>query len=217
MTPRRSRTLLATCTAVLAALAVAWVAWPDRDGSADLAAVAPIPTTTAPATSSTTTAPSSTTAAPVTTTTVPPVASPSRIRVPSIGLDAAIVPVAIRPDGQMEVPDAADVGWYRLGPQPGAPGSAVLAAHVDFGGRRGAFFDLRQIPIGAEVTIEGLGTTRTFTVSGREQVAKTDVQLDQYFTAEGPARLTLITCGGAFDRGIGHYEDNIIVTATPVT
>lgn len=216
MTPRRSRTLLAVCTAVLAALAVAWLAWPDRDGSADLIAVAPIPTTTAPATSTTTTTAATTTAAPVTTTTAPPVASPTRIRVPSIGLDAAIVPVAIRPDGQMEVPDAADVGWYRLGPQPGAPGSAVLAAHVDFGGRRGAFFDLRQIPIGAEVTIEGPGTTRTFTVSGREQVAKADVQLDEYFTAEGPARLTLITCGGAFDRGTGHYEDNIVVTATPI-
>jgi hypothetical protein len=211
MTAARSRLVFVVSVAVLVVVALAWIVWPDRDGSADLEAVAPIATTTAPAATST--------APDTVATTVPPpplpgpLVTPTRLRVAAIGLDAPVVPVGLRPDGQMEVPSATAVGWYRLGPVPGATGSSVLAAHVDYAGQRGAFFDLRSVPVGAEVLVDGDGATRRFVVSSREQVAKADVALDRYFTAEGPARLTLITCGGAFDRGVGHYVDNVIVTA----
>ncbi len=50
-------------------------------------------------------------------------------------------------------------------------------------------------------------------VAEREQVAKADVDLSRYFTNEGPNRITLITCGGAFDKSIHHYQDNLIITA----
>lgn len=217
MTVPRSRALLVASIAVLAAVLAAWAWWPSGDGSADLVSVAPIPTTE-PTTTSTTAVPATPAPTAVTTTVPPPppqITTPTRLRVPSIGIDAPVVPVALRPDGQMEVPAATDVGWYRLGPAPGAGGSAVLAAHVDQGGQRGAFFDLRSVPVGAEVVVEGDGGARSFTVTAREQVAKDAVQLDRYFTAAGPSRLTLITCGGVFDRSIGHYQDNIILTAEP--
>ena len=216
MTTTRSRTLLLASVSLLAAVVLAWLLWPRSDGAADLEAVAPIATTTTAATTSTTST-SIAPAAPSTTAPPPPVpiTEPVRLRIPAIGVDARVVPVAIRSDGQMEVPDATDVGWYRLGPAPGAGGSSVLAAHVDYGGRRGAFFDLRSLPVGAEVLVDGSGTSRRFTVTAREQVPKATVALDRYFTAAGPARLTLITCGGAFDRGVGHYQDNIIITAEP--
>lgn len=212
MNRSRTRALLVASVALLAAVVVAWAAWPAPDRAADLEAVAPLPTSTTAATSTTTT----TEPAPVTTTPAPappPAPAPSRIRVPSIGLDTRVVPVGLRLDGQMEVPPAADVGWYRLGPAPGAPGSAVLAAHVDQGGERGAFFDLRSVPVGAEVLVDADGRTQRFVVSAREQVGKDAVQLERYFTAEGPTRVTLITCGGVFDQGSRHYADNIIVTA----
>jgi len=212
MTPTRARLILALSIAGLVVVVAAWLAWPDAEGRADLEAVKPIVTTT--------TSMPTTTPAPPPTTTVPaplPMTDPTRVRVPSIGLDAPVVPVGLRSDGQMEVPAASDVGWYRLGPAPGDTGSAVLAAHVDYGGQRGAFFDLRSVPVGAEVFVDGDGTTRRFVVSLREQLPKDAVALERYFTAEGPERLTLITCGGAFDRGAGHYVDNIILTADLAT
>jgi sortase (surface protein transpeptidase) len=212
MTPTRARLILALSIAGLVVVVAAWLAWPDAEGRADLEAVKPIVTTT--------TSMPTTTPAPTPTTTVPaplPMTDPTRVRVPSIGLDAPVVPVGLRSDGQMEVPAASDVGWYRLGPAPGDTGSAVLAAHVDYGGQRGAFFDLRSVPVGAEVFVDGDGTTRRFVVSLREQLPKDAVALERYFTAEGPERLTLITCGGAFDRGAGHYVDNIILTADLAT
>jgi hypothetical protein len=63
--------------------------------------------------------------------------------------------------------------------------------------------------------VEGDGTSATFIVTGREQVAKDEVDLSRYFTNQGDPRLTLITCGGAFDQGVRHYEDNIIITTVP--
>ena len=37
------------------------------------------------------------------------------------------------------------VAWYRYGPTPGAPGSAVLAGHVDWHGVPGIFFHLSEL------------------------------------------------------------------------
>lgn len=215
MTLRSSRTLLLASVVVLLAVGLAWAFWPERADRADLRSVSPITTST---TSTTTAPPAPATAAPPPPTTAPlttPVV-PSRLRIGGLGVDAAVVPVGLAPDGQMEIPPAADVGWYELGPQPGATGSAVLAAHVDYDGSRGAFFDLARLPVGAEVLVDGDGGTRRFVVTAREQIAKADIQLERYFTADGPTRITLITCGGAFDRGVGHYQDNLVITAEPV-
>ncbi len=144
------------------------------------------------------------------------VGEPTRLRVPAIAVDTSIMPVGMQADGQMEVPPAALVGWYRLGPRPGAPGSAVLAAHIDYGGRRGAFFALPRVQVGNVVLVtESDGIERRYVVTERAQIAKTEVDLSRYFTNEGPARLTLITCGGVFNGSSGHYRDNIIITAVP--
>ena len=49
----------------------------------------------------------------------------------------------------------------------------------------------------------------------RERYRKTTIPLDRYFARDGAPRLTLITCGGPFDRTTGHYRDNVVVTAVP--
>jgi hypothetical protein len=35
------------------------------------------------------------------------------------------------------------------------------------------------------------------------------------YSRTGPRRLVLVTCGGPFNQNIGHYRDNIVVTAVP--
>ena len=119
----------------------------------------------------------------------------------------------------MEIPGATEVGWYEPGVRPGsAQGSAVLAAHVDYAGRAGAFFDLRSLPEGAEVFVVGPdGHELRFVVDGRTQVDKDELPVEELFRSAGPPTLTLITCGGSFDRSARHYEDNIVVRAAPVT
>ena len=213
MTWLTSRVLFALSLLLLVVVTLAWLAWPDNAPRSDLKAVRAVVTTSTTTTTTLLGPARIVTPAPVDA----PRVVPDRVRIPALGLDAPVVSVALEPDGDMEIPPATDVGWYQLGPAPGQLGSAVLAAHVDFGGKRGAFFDLRSVPVGAEVIVDGDGASRRFTVTAREQLAKDAVQLDRYFTAEGPARITLITCGGAFDRGAGHYQDNIIITADLAT
>src|SRR2546422_1825618 len=54
---------------------------------------------------------------------VPPVVQtvrPARLVVPSIGVDAPIVEVGLKPDGAMDSPHGPDpVGWYSFSPTPG--------------------------------------------------------------------------------------------------
>lgn len=145
--------------------------------------------------------------------------APQRLQIPAIGLDAAVVPVGLDRGGELRVPQRVQtVGWYRYGPDlRTAAGSVVVAGHVDGAAQgEGAFFRLRDLRPGARVTVIGDdGAERTFTVVSREVFGKTEAPLDRLFARDGPARLTLITCGGTFDEDSRRYRDNVVVTAVP--
>ncbi|MBT0993568.1 class F sortase [Cellulomonas sp. DKR-3] len=132
----------------------------------------------------------------------------------------AVVPVGVAPDGTMELPAAADVaGWYRYGPAPGQPsGNAVLAAHVDSAVTGlGPLVALRDVREASRLTVTtASGRDVVYSVTGVEQVPKTDAPLRSWFDRTGPAQLVVITCGGAWDAEIGHYSDNVVLTAEPV-
>ncbi|MGA5300483.1 class F sortase [Nucisporomicrobium flavum] len=146
--------------------------------------------------------------------------SPVRLRIPALRLDAPVAAVGIdQATGEVAVPsDVARVGWYRFGPGLSATaGSIVLAGHVDSAEQgRGAFFRLGSLTRGDRVTLTGPdGTGWDFEVVARERYAKTAIPLQRYFARDGAPRLTLITCGGAFDQETRHYRDNVVVTAVP--
>ncbi len=210
---RRMASIVMAISVVALLVAGAWFLR-GTDPSADLIG-APATTTSSTTTSSSTTTLPTTTAAPVT---AAPPATPVTLGIPALGVDATVVPVGLEPSGEMEVPPATEAGWYLYGPRPGAPmGTAVIAAHVDYGGRRGVFFDLRSLQVGAEVTVgDAAGVQHRFVVTERFQVDKDELPIEQIFVAEGEPGLTLITCGGVFDRGVRSYADNIVVRAVPV-
>lgn len=149
----------------------------------------------------------------------PPAVRPVTLRAERIGLSAAVEPVGVGEDGQLAVPpDVAVVGWYRFGPGLDATaGSVVLAGHVDGAGQGpGAFFRLRELNPGDLLAVEGAdGGTRRYRVVAREIVPKATVDLGRVFSRDGTPRLTLVTCGGPFDRGARSYRDNVVVTAAP--
>lgn len=206
--------------AALPLLAVALVVAPvigcgDRgDGRALPAATeaAPAPTTTSDEAAG---APVATRPAGLDALDPPAGAAPTALRIDGIGVDAEVVPVGVAADGSMEVPAADQVGWYRYGPVPGAAGSAVLAAHVDYDGRRGAFFDLSALRPGDAVVVDGPDGTRRYRVTETRQVAKADLAASGVFDRSGEPRLALITCGGDFDATARSYRDNVVVQAVP--
>jgi hypothetical protein len=141
---------------------------------------------------------------------------PTSIAIPAIGVHASIVAVGLQADGTMQVPDPGQVGWYRLGPQPGAPGPAVLIGHVDNRTGPAVFYRLRQLRPGDQILIgQSDGTTTRFLVGRLEQHPKTALPTNRIWTTTTRPLLRMITCGGPFIRATGHYRDNVIVYASP--
>lgn len=146
---------------------------------------------------------------------------PTRVQFGSLGIDVTVQPVGVEPDGFMEIPPRVEIaGWYKYGSDPGSDaGTTVIAAHVDspvYG--IGPFAELKNASVGANIAVTSAdGTTHEFVVESVERVGKTQLPLDEIFDRDGPPRLALITCGGQFDYGTGHYVDNIVVIAVPTT
>lgn len=149
---------------------------------------------------------------------VPEPAAPVRIRLVDLDTDAAVVPVGVDEQGAMQVPeDVRTVGWYRFGPGPGGPGSSVLSGHVDDRVQgRGAFYRLAELAEGDRVRVDlADGTELGFRVRAVERIDKSELPVDRLFAREGAPRLTLVTCGGDFDRAARQYRENVVVTAEP--
>lgn len=204
-------------TLVLVGVVVAWASATPTDSRADLVGEA-VTSTTRPE-RTTQLRPAPTDAGPVAAP-VPPrgPAFPRRIVIDSLAVDAPVVSVGLDDDGSMELPGAAEAGWYQFGAAPGdATGSAVIAAHVDYDGRPGVFVDLARLETGAVVAVVDLdGTERRFSVVERFQVEKDALPTDELFRSDGSPVLTLVTCGGAYDRRARHYDDNIVIRAVPI-
>ncbi|WP_235521058.1 class F sortase [Cellulomonas sp. Leaf395] len=145
---------------------------------------------------------------------------PVRLAVPDVGIDMAVDPVGVRDDGEMEIPEDADrAGWYRFGPAPADPaGATVVAAHVDSVQTGiGQFAKLLDVGAGAAVTVTTAdGIPHQYRVVSVEKIPKDGAPVDQWFDRSGAPRLVLVTCGGTFRRDIGHYTDNVVVTAEPI-
>ncbi|MCC2314032.1 class F sortase [Cellulomonas xiejunii] len=149
-----------------------------------------------------------------------PAPAPVRLVIPDLRLDMPIDAVGVEEDGTMEIPQDADrAGWYRYGPAPASPeGATVVAAHVDsWTTGIGPFSRLRDVPAGARVEVTTSdGVVHAYVVRDVTQVPKSDAPVEQWFDRTGAPRIVLVTCGGAFDREVGHYADNVAVTADPV-
>ena len=145
---------------------------------------------------------------------------PVGIAIPAIDVRTDVDVVGLDERDQVQVPeDVARTGWYRFSAKPGSgSGSIVIVGHVDgIDQGAGAFYDLRALRPGDTVTLTRADDrTVTYEVVAREIFSKSKVPLRELFSRSGPERLTLITCGGAFDPAALEYTDNIVVTAVPV-
>ena len=92
-----------------------------------------------------------------------------------------------------------------------------MSGHVDSAQQGlGAFHDLSHLAAGDPIVVsDAAGRAMRYRVIGKEAFDKKTVPLADLFSRNGSARLTLITCGGAFDSTARSYLDNIVITAVP--
>ncbi len=139
---------------------------------------------------------------------------PTRLTIPSIGVDGAITPVGVDATNTMETPtDPYGVAWYKYGARPGARGSAVLAGHVDYAGIGPViFWDLRFLVPGAELFVtDDAGRRWHFIVTANENYRLDQFPGDRVFNDNGGTSLNLITCSGDFDPPTRSYNQRTVV------
>lgn len=145
-----------------------------------------------------------------------PTGPPTRLRVPVIGVDAAVVPVVVDAAGALGVPDDPRVvGWWSAAARPGAAvGPVVLDGHVDtYRDGPGALFHLADLLPGDEVFVDTADGAVRYVVRSAARHPKGRIPAEVF--APGPPRVVLISCGGPFDRTLRHYADNVVVVAGP--
>jgi len=143
---------------------------------------------------------------------------PDRVVLP--GGDAAPVQPAVTRDGELLVPeDVQHVGWWDGSARAGdAFGNTVIAGHVDSAtDGLGFFAQLLTAKKGETVTLRGPdGHHLAYTITSVRTIKKDALATGSAaFDQTGDPHLVLITCGGAYRKGDGGYDSNVVVTAKP--
>ena len=141
---------------------------------------------------------------------------PARLRIPVLGINAAVQQTGINAHGAMGVPtNFTDVAWYDLGPLPGKRGSAVIDGHVDNGlALAGVFKQLANIKKGDDIFVDTKdGHTLHFVVTDIEIYPYQSVPTDIIFNRADTARLNLITCDGTWVKSGKTYNERLVVFA----
>ena len=148
----------------------------------------------------------------------PPRPRPVGLQIDTV--DVARFPVraiGLEPDGQLEIPDETEIGWYQYGATAGQPGATVLAAHVNWNRTPGPFARLGTVDPGARIDVAlDDGSVRRYEVVERAIYGKLELPRDRLWRNTGAEELVLITCGGDYNPEIRRYRENIVVYAVPV-
>jgi sortase (surface protein transpeptidase) len=144
---------------------------------------------------------------------------PVRIQIPALKVNAPIIPAAVDSAGALAVPaNVVQAAWFQAGNAPGQPGTAIIAAHVDFQGALGLFNGLHTLPRGAAIYVtDASGHVRVFHATTGTLASKSDPSTVESLAAAaakpGQPRLALITCGGDLNYAKHSYYDNFVLLA----
>lgn len=143
---------------------------------------------------------------------------PVWIVIPAIDVSAPVIPLGLNRDGTLEVPvDFSDTGWFTQGPEPGEPGAAVIAGHLDSRSGPAVFYRLSELRVGEmiKIRLQDRSTVR-YVVDSMIRVPKSGFPTNRVYARTKQPTLRLITCAGKLNRSTGHHPDNYIVFASIV-
>jgi hypothetical protein len=150
-----------------------------------------------------------------------PAAAPVSIDIPAIGVHARVIARGLSRDGSIAVPPLRTplvTSWYDRGPTPGAPGASVIVGHVDAEGVGPAvFYKLGDLRPGNRIYVSlRNGRTAIFETYSVALYTKTRFPTARVYGSTSWPTLRLVTCGGDFDPGTGHYLGNTVAFASYV-
>lgn len=147
---------------------------------------------------------------------------PEQILIPSIGLDATIIPIEfelLQYDGkeyqQWLAPNYRAVGWHHTSVGLGVPGNTVLNGHHNINGE--VFRDVYRLEVGDTIHVMSNGQEFDYVIvftdilPERNQTLEVRLSNSEWIQSTDDERITLITCWP--------YESNthrVVVVAVPV-
>ncbi|MFD3525550.1 class F sortase [Streptomyces sp. NPDC058653] len=145
-----------------------------------------------------------------------PGSAATRIRIPSVRVDAPMTRVSLDPEGWIDAPPPGRpdlAGHFRGSVTPGEQGTSVIVGHVDTAEGPAVFYDLGRLAEDSRVEVTRAdGTTAVFTVYGVKGFTKRNFPAESVYRPTGAPELRLITCGGAFTEKTG-YQGNVVAFA----
>lgn len=136
----------------------------------------------------------------------------ARISIPSIKLNAPIVPVGVTATNEIAVPADMSIGRWIGSSDFGQPGTTFLDGHV-----YGVFANLHQVRSGATVAVNQNGQIYSYLVTHLETYSLEDVDmsalLHTYTASEG---LVVMTCAGDYLPKADTYSKRLVVYAKRV-
>jgi LPXTG-site transpeptidase (sortase) family protein len=141
---------------------------------------------------------------------------PQRLRIPSLDIDAPVLPITAEGSSLVPPSDPQTVGWWSTGPRPGEElGTAILTGHtVSTGG--GVFDDLEHMRPGQRVQILSHGPRLRLQVSSVSTYHKASLakHAAEVFDQTASGRVALVTCE---DWDGSDYLSNVVVIAVPIS
>ena len=165
------------------------------------------------------------------------ISAQDRMVIAKFNINAPLTYRKVPPTGVMPNPDGPDdVAYYdfsgfpNLGGGPGVGGNAVFAGHVDSGTKackngtlpppcQAVLWDLNGLKVGDEIELHVSGQIFKYKVTSNQPVSASlsDGTWDRIVTSTAKESLTIITCGGDFNRETREYTNRQVVTAERIT
>jgi LPXTG-site transpeptidase (sortase) family protein len=140
---------------------------------------------------------------------------PRKLRIPKLGLAAAVEAVGLADDGEMVMPeDPQRAAWYQSGSKLGEKGNIVIAGHLDSKTGPAVFYRLSLLTLGDEIIVSDQNQKEYyFVVVKKETYDESQFPMGEVFGGNNKSQLNLITCRGRFDQATKRYTKRIVVFA----
>ncbi|MPZ50402.1 MAG: sortase [Dehalococcoidia bacterium] len=157
-----------------------------------------------------------------------------RMVISKFGVEAPLTLKTVGLDGVMPNPNGPDdvviydfSAWPGKGGAPGKGGNIIFSGHVDSGRVackdgsvpppcQAVFWDINGLRIDDEIEIQMSGESHKYRVTTNEPVNAATGPWDQIVSATAEESITLITCGGDFNRDTREYNSRQVVTAVRI-
>lgn len=163
----------------------------------------------------------------------PDAADFATLRIPVLGLNAAVSEKYVEPGGAMPDPTGpAQIVWYdmsafkTMGGEPGEGRNAIFSGHVDYNAYvsyagvryrgEGIFYNLGKLEYGDLIEVDYNGETLRYRVTWVEHHSADPAVTDWGDIWRGDPdtdQITIYTCGGDFNPATRQYDDRIVVRA----